>query len=113
MYMHLHLCMSGRGRYYGIEGGGRGEGADGVHTRNVAMTPPMTNASARHLRLVPEFAASPLIAREARIFEAECACTRRIEAGRAALHESLDRGEQFAIHAMLLAYTLPVPAPAS
>ena len=44
-----------------------------------------------HLRQNAEFAASPLIRREAGVYEAQCVCTARVEAGRARLHASLDR----------------------
>ena len=44
-----------------------------------------------HIRQVPEFAAHPLIQREARIYESDCTCTRKVEEGRAQLHASLDR----------------------
>ena len=37
------------------------------------------------------FASHPLVRRETSTFEAQCACTQRIEAGRAQLHASLDR----------------------
>ena len=50
---------------------------------------PMSRASGP--RLLPEFASLPVIARETQLFESKCACTKRIEAGRAALHASLDR----------------------
>ena len=43
------------------------------------------------LRLVPEFANHPAIARETQVFATSCACAARIEAGRAELHRTLDR----------------------
>ena len=48
-------------------------------------------AGGKWLRQVAEFATHPLIVRESRVFESRCACVRRIEAGRAELHASLDR----------------------
>ena len=44
-----------------------------------------------HGKVDPTFAAHPLIQREASRYAKDCACTHRIEAGRAALHRSLEK----------------------
>lgn len=48
-------------------------------------------ATPSHAPLLPQFAAHPLVARELSAFQRGCACTQRIEAGRAQLHASLER----------------------